>query len=255
MGLFGDISKAVGGIGSTIGGLFSSQDKTSSKSKTNESQQYQYGLAPATQFQEYAEPALLNLFNQYNQGGQAGLANQTTNLMQQLLGYGMNATPQQNALFEGQTSEFMKGLLNQLGTYQKGAMSQATQSGLARGLGQSDIARGMEANVYGQGQNLLSQGYTQAKMQELANKLQYPMQNLQMMAGLQQMYNQPLLATLLGSGTQRQPVQMGQTGASTTQSSSTATSTPSPFDIMGKVAKIGLGGMAGGMKGALGGFS
>jgi len=278
-----------------MGNFFSDLFGGSSKSSSKSSAQYQYGLPPATTFQQYAEPALYNLFTGYssppptkpapvkmvnyfgrkgpspkdmiryskekaaydkaladwqakNQGatggydpqGQLGLAGQTTNLMNQLLGYGMNVTPEQKALLEGQTSEYMSGLGNYLQNWQKGAMSQATQSGLSRGLGQSDIARGMESNVYGQGQNLLAQGYNQAKMTELANKLNMPQQNLQLMANLQSMYNQPFMSALLGSGTQRQPVQTGQTGQSTT----TETSTPSPFAAISALAPVFLGALA-----------
>lgn len=177
-------------IGAGLGGAF---DGGSSPQK------YKSSTMPSppapTPMQRFSEGQLLAAL----QGGQnpyqvqQGLANQTSGVLQQLLGYGMNATPRQNKLLEGQTTNYMQELQQYLDQARAGNMSRAQQSAINRGIPLSDMARGQEANVDAQYQRSLAQGYNTAKGQELQNKLQYPMQNLSLMSGLQQQYQSPLM--------------------------------------------------------------
>lgn len=187
---------ALGG-GALLGGIMGGQKK-----KTSSSQKY--SLPTATPFQSFAEDSWLRALQGYNpMPGQQQLAGQTTGLLQSLLNSGMNATPEQRALLEGQTSNYMTGLQGYLDDWRQGAMSQAQQSALARGIPVSDIARGREGGVdamYGQ---QMAQGYNYAKGQELQNLLQYPLQNLQTMAGLQGQYNNPLMQMLYNTAMSR----------------------------------------------------
>jgi len=188
MGLFGTIFDDILGLDPT------SHQSSSTKSK----------LPTATPFQQTAEGSLLKMLQGYNpMPGQQQLAGQTTNLMQQLLSSGMNATPEQKALLEGQTSNYMTGLQGYLDDWRQGAMSQAQQSALSRGIPVSDIARGQEANVDAMYGKQMAQGYNYAKGQELQNLLQYPLQNLQTMAGLQGQYNNPLIQMLYNTAMSR----------------------------------------------------
>jgi len=116
-------------------------------------------LPSATTLQSFGENSLMQMLSQY-MGGQ--------NMYQ--------ATPQQKNLLSKQTDEYMKGLKQEIDNYTKSAVSQAQQSALARGIPLSDIARGMESNVYAKGVDALSQGYNQAKLNELSNLLNYPLQ-------------------------------------------------------------------------------
>ena len=147
-----------------------------------------------------------------------------------------NPTPQQNTLLEGQTANYMQGLQDYLNQWQKGAMSQAQQSAISRGIPLSDIARGQESNVQSQYGRQLAQGYNQAKGQELQNKLQYPMQNLQMMSGLNQQFNNPFLQSLQNIGMSRYGQPMN----------TTSTMTPSTLDVFSKILGIGASGGGGG---------
>lgn len=215
------------GLGAGIGGASGGGTTSSSKQKNK--------MMPATPMQAYAESQLLNMLQGYNPyQQQQGFAQQTGNTLQDLLKYGMNPTPQQNTLFEGQTANYMQGLQNYLNQWQNGAMSQAQQSALARGIPLSDIARGQEANVNAQYGRQLAQGYNQAKGQELQNKLQYPMQNLQFMAGLNQQFNNPFLQSLQNIGMSRYGQPMN----------TTQTMTPSTLDTISKI--LGMGGDGGG---------
>jgi hypothetical protein len=123
--------------------------------------------------------------------------------MSNLLASGMNPTPEQAALIQGQTAQYMKGLQDYLDQAKQRGLSQAQDSAVSRGIPLSDIARGQEANVGAQYLRSLGEGYNQAKLAENQAMLQYPMQNLQLMSELNQQYNNPLYNALMSIGMSR----------------------------------------------------
>lgn len=226
--------------------LFGSSSKSSSKSTTK------YALPQATPLQALGESGLTSMLQGWSPTGYGNLAGATTGLMQGLLGSGLNATPEQKALLQGQTSNFMEGLKQTLNDYRQSAMNRAQHEALSRGIPLSDIARGGEANVDAQVLKQLSQGYTQAKGMELQNMLNLPFQNLGMMSQLQQAYNNPYMNMLNALAMSRLtgPRDVTQTGTST------GTQTPSLFSGLEKLAPVALtalGGMFGGPAGAAAG--
>ncbi len=232
-----------------------------------------YALPEATGLQALGERGVAGMLGGYNPAGYGQIAGATTGLMQNLLkSGGLTPTPEQSALLSGQTQNYMQGLLNQLGQWRKGAMSQAQQSALARGIPLSDIARGMESNVDAQALQSIAQGYNQAKQLELQNRLNLPMQNLQLMSGLQQAYNQPYMNLLTQLGTSRltgpRDVATGGMQAGTragetqaemtgkTTGKNVTTSSMSPFQMLSAIAAPIAGGLAFGLPGAfLGGLA
>lgn len=196
----------VAGGSALLGGLSDGQkQKTSSKQSGST-----IGKLPeALPFQQTGENYLAQLLAGYGTGGynpytsQAGLAGTTSDWMQQLLKNPYQVDPRQAALLEGQTNEYMTGLIDRLNQWQTGAMSQAQDSAIKRGIPLSDIARGQEANVQAQYGRQLGEGYNQAKMQELQSKLQLPYQNLNLAGQLQQQYSSPLMQMLYNVGMSR----------------------------------------------------
>lgn len=197
--LGGPVGGALGsGIGSGLGGSFDSNTNKSTSST-------QSSLPAPTKLQKAGENQLFNAlntgYNPYLQNQQ--FAGQTGNMLSRFLNYGLAGTPEQNSLLEGQTANYLKGLTDLLNQQRQSSMSQAQQSAIARGIPYSDIARGQEANVDAGINRQIAQGYNQAKGQELQNKLNMPMQNIQAMAGLNQGFNAPLQQLLSTIGMSR----------------------------------------------------
>jgi len=145
-----------------------------------------YNLPDATALQQLGETSLAQLLSNYMSAQGKG-------------GQTFDATPAQKSVLEQQTQNYMQGLQQLVDEYTKSGVSQAQQSALARGIPLSDIARGMESNVYAQGINTLGQGYNQAKTMELQNLLNYPMQT----ASLSQQLNAPYLDMMYNLGMSR----------------------------------------------------
>jgi len=234
-------------------GIGGSKKRESSSGTVDKTQRVTSQWQQANPMQQYGENALLNMLQGYGgaggYGGQQQLAGQTTGAMQNLLGGAApQVSPQQQALIEGQTKNFMQGLQQQLAQYSKGAKSGNQQYWQKRGLPGSSMEQGGRSNIDAQMLQQLGQGYTQAKGRELQNMLQYPQQNLAYMQGmgnLQQQYNLPFLQMLqqLGmSRTQRGPMDQFITGHEAT----TGKGKSSGFEWgLGATSKPKAGGLTG----------
>jgi len=220
------IPAAISAVGAIAGAVKGSQKGSGSTPATVPTsgtswQTSRQALPSATPMQAYGENALMQMMQGYNPQGQLGLAGQSTGAMSNLFGGAApQVSPQQQALIQGQTQNFMRGLQQQLEQYAKGAKSGNQQYWQGRGLPGSSMEVGGQSNIDAQMMQQLAQGYTQAKGQELQNLLQYPMQNLQYMQGmgsLQQQYNQPFLEMInqLGMSRLQGPRDVTQTGATT----------------------------------------
>lgn len=217
MGFLGDIGDMLFGGGKTE----TSQTQTTSG-------QTRYTLPEAIPMQQFAEDAFLNMLKNYMGGGGTGQLQTAT--------AGPSLTPQQTGLLEGQTKEFMGGLMNTLEQWRKSAMSRAQQSAIKRGIPLSDIARGQEANVDAQMMQQLAQGYTGAKTRELQGKLDYPMQNLQYLLAA----NQPYMTMLNQLGMSRLAGQRNvDTTGTMTGSSVASQGSPGLFGALGQIGNLG----------------